>query len=97
MPVLTDIGTLIVQTLDTCGGRPRMVGTRLTVHWVAIETQAGITPQEIVEERPYINLAQVYAALAFYYANKEQIDAEIAANNAEYDRLAAEFRSGSSQ
>lgn len=64
---------------------------------MAIETQAGVTPQEIVEERPYINLAQVYAALAYYYANKEQIDAEIAADDAEYDRLAAEFRSGSSQ
>lgn len=97
MPVLTDIGTLIVQTPGTCGGRPRMTGTRLTVHWVAIETQAGVTPQEIVEERPYINLAQVYAALAYYYANKEQIDAEIAADDAEYDRLAAESRSGSSQ
>ena len=97
MPVLTDIGTLIVQTPGTCGGRPRMAGTRLTVHWVAIETHSGVVPQEIVEERPYLNLAQVYAALAYYYANQESIDAEIAADNAEYERLAAEYRSGSSQ
>lgn len=34
MPTLTDIGTLIVQTPGTCGGRPRIAGTRITVHTI---------------------------------------------------------------
>lgn len=93
MQTITDIGTLIVRSPDTCGDRPRMIGTRLTVHWVAIEIQAGVTPQEIVEEMPHVNLAQVHAALAYYYANQAEIDTEIATDKAEYERLAAEQRS----
>ncbi|MEG4938928.1 hypothetical protein [Microcoleus sp. F4-D5] len=41
-----------------------------------------------------MNLAQVYAALAYYYANKKQIDAEIAAENAESERLEADSMAG---
>jgi hypothetical protein len=47
-------------------------------------------PEAIISERPQLKLAQVYAALAYYYANKEIIDAEIAAETKEYDRLEAE-------
>ena len=36
-------------------------------------------------------LAQVYAALAYYHANREAIDAEIAADEAEADRLEQEY------
>jgi uncharacterized protein (DUF433 family) len=92
MPTITDIGTLIVRSPDTCGDRPRMDGTRLTVHWIAIETQAGVTPEQILEERPYLTLAQIHAASAYYYANQEQIESEISADDAEYERLVAKAR-----
>lgn len=29
MPTLTDIGTLIISTPETCGNRPRIAGTRI--------------------------------------------------------------------
>ncbi len=45
----------------------------------------GMTPEEIAEI-PHLNLAQVHAALAYYYAHKEQIDPDIAAGEAECDR-----------
>ena len=35
----------------------------------------GNTPEQIVEENDFLNLAQVYAALSYYYANKEEIEA----------------------
>lgn len=89
MQTLTDIGTLIVRTPETCGGRPRLTGHRLTVHNIAIDINAGLTPAKILEERPQLALAKIYAALAYYYANKEVIDAEIAADQAEYEQLAA--------
>ena len=89
MQTLTDIGTLIVCTPETCGGRPRLTGHRLTVHNLAIDINAGLTPAKILEERPQLSLAKIYAALAYYYANKEVIDAEIAADEAEYEQLAA--------
>ncbi len=48
-------------------------------------------PEEIVVQRPQLVLAKVYADLAYYYANKEVIDTEIAAEIEEYDRLEAEY------
>jgi len=92
MQTITDIGTLIVRTPGTCGGRPRIAGHRITVHNIAIEFNAGMKPEDIVAERAQLTLAQVYAALAYYYANKEAIDAEIASEIEEYDRLEAEYR-----
>jgi uncharacterized protein (DUF433 family) len=48
----------------------------------------GYTPDEIVDELGHLSLAQVYAALAYYHANREQIEADIAAEEAEAQRLA---------
>jgi uncharacterized protein (DUF433 family) len=90
MPTLTDIGTLIVCTPGICGGRPRIAGHRITVHNIAIDLNAGMKLEDIVAEREQLTLAQVYAALAYYYVNKEIIDTEIAADTEEYDRLEAE-------
>jgi uncharacterized protein (DUF433 family) len=61
---------------------------------IAIDSNAGMTPEEIVEERTHLTLAQVHGALAYYYANKEQIDADIAAYYEECQRLEAEHRAG---
>jgi hypothetical protein len=37
----------------------------------------GMSPDEIVSEYPSITLTDVHAALAYYYENREQIDADI--------------------
>lgn len=87
MPTAIEIGTLIVKTPGICGGRPRIAGTRIAVQNLAIDFNAGMKPEEIVAERKQLTLAQVYAALAYYYANKEIVDAEIAADYREFDRL----------
>ena len=92
MQTLTDIGTLIVRTPGTCGGRPRIAGHRITVHNIAIDFNAGMKPEDIIAERPQLTLAQIYAALTYYYANKEAIDAEIAVEIEEYEHLEAEYR-----
>jgi uncharacterized protein (DUF433 family) len=48
----------------------------------------GLSPEEIVEEVGHLTLAQVHAALAYYHANREQIESAIAADEAEAERLA---------
>jgi uncharacterized protein (DUF433 family) len=94
MPTLTDIGTLIISTPETCGNRPRIAETRITVQRIAVWYKMGMKPEEIISEIPHLNLAQVHAALAYYYANKQQIDADIATEDAEYERLANEQKAG---
>ncbi|MBD2314040.1 DUF433 domain-containing protein [Desertifilum sp. FACHB-1129] len=87
MPALTDIGTLILSTPEICGGRPRIAGHRVTVANIAVDFNAGRKPEDIVAERPQLTLAQVYAALAYYFANQETIDADIALDVQEFVRL----------
>lgn len=74
-----DIGTIIVRTPGTVGGRPRIDGTRISVATIALLVNHGESPQYIVKEKyKHLTLAEVYAALAFYHANREEIDADIA-------------------
>jgi hypothetical protein len=54
----------------------------------------GRSPEEIADQYGHLTLAQVHAALAYYHANRDEIDAEMAAEEAEYDRLAATQRAG---
>jgi uncharacterized protein (DUF433 family) len=85
---------LIVQTPGICGGRPRIAGTRITVQNIAIDFNAGMKPESIVAERTHLTQEQVYAALAYYYTNKEAIDAEITAYYEEFEHLEVEYQSG---
>ena len=61
-------------------GVARIAGTRMKVAHIAEEhTRLGMTPEQIVEAHPHLSLAQVSAALAYYYGNREAIEAEIVA------------------
>ncbi|MCT7951842.1 DUF433 domain-containing protein [Ancylothrix sp. C2] len=89
-----DIGTLIVCTPGTCGGRPRIEGTRVSVQAIAVLYKEGMTPEEIAQEFDFLSLGQVYAALAYYHANQELIENLLAEEKAEYQRLEAEYKAG---
>ena len=76
----------IVTTPGVCGGRPRIDGHRIQVEDIAIwHERMGMSPDQIVSEYPSITLADVHAALAYYYENRARIDADIdtAKKNAE--------------
>ena len=79
MTATTDIGTLIVRKPEICGGRPSIEGSRITVRHIVIEYRSGMTPEEILEDKPHLSLAKIYAALAYYHANKAEIDRDIEA------------------
>jgi uncharacterized protein (DUF433 family) len=87
---LVDIGGKIVQTPGTCGGRPRIEGTRITVRWVVTWDRAGLSPEEIVERFPHLSVAQIYVALAYYQSNKGILDAAFAREEEEERRLELE-------
>ena len=89
MTTLTvDIGTLITRTPDVRGGRPRIAGTGVTVQRIVGWYKLGLSPEEIAEEFGHLTLAQVYAALAYYHSNRDEIESALAADEAEGDRLA---------
>ncbi|HZK81965.1 MAG TPA: DUF433 domain-containing protein [Humisphaera sp.] len=61
-----------------CGGKPCIAGTRIRVWDVGSLAQTGHSPDEILAHYPSLTLADIHAALAYYYDNRQQIDAEIA-------------------
>ncbi len=50
----------------------------------------GWSPEEITRRYAHLALAQVHAALAYYYANKDAMDKSIAADEAEEDWIVLE-------
>jgi uncharacterized protein (DUF433 family) len=56
------------------GGKPCLVGTRISVSDVVVMyLRLGLSLEEIAAKYE-LSLASVYAAMAYYHSNKEQID-----------------------
>jgi uncharacterized protein (DUF433 family) len=80
-----EIGTLIDSDPKIRGGRPKIAGTGMTVSRIVTWYKMGMTPEEIVLEYTHLTLAQVHAALAYYHANRDEIEREIGADEAAAD------------
>ena len=85
-----EIGSLIARTPGICGGRPRIAGTGVSVRRIVIWYKLGLAPEDIADRIGHLSLAQVHAALAFYHANREEIETALAAEEAEADRFEKE-------
>jgi uncharacterized protein (DUF433 family) len=49
----------------------------------------GLTPEDVVRHYPYLTLAEVHSAMAYYHDHQQEIDAEI---QAELDQLETEAK-----
>jgi uncharacterized protein (DUF433 family) len=94
------VGTLsvirehIVSTPDTCGGKPRIAGSRIQVkHVVVMHERQGMTPEQIVSEYPHLTLAGIYAALAYYHDHREEVNTDIRAEQEWYEEMKAKHPS----
>jgi uncharacterized protein (DUF433 family) len=67
---------LIVSTPGICGGKPRIVGYRITIQNIAVLYNAGWNVNTIAEELG-ITPGQVFAALSYYSDHKDEIDEAI--------------------
>ncbi|MEX2236326.1 MAG: DUF433 domain-containing protein [Dehalococcoidia bacterium] len=73
----------IVKTEGTVGGRPRIKGTRIGVHFIVGFINMGVGPEEILEMYPHLTPAGVYDAISYYYDHKEEVDKNIEENTFE--------------
>ncbi len=92
MVTTTDIGTLIDRSLESGKGRPMIAGTQTSVRRVVVLYKQGAGAEEIARRMSHLSLAQVYGALAYYHANRDEIESDLAEKEAEYSRLAALHR-----
>jgi uncharacterized protein (DUF433 family) len=59
-------------------GTPLLAGTTMkVVELVTAQRAHGWSPEEIHFQHPYLSLAQIHSALAYYWDHREDLDAEI--------------------
>ena len=61
-----------------CGGKTTIDNTRVRVNNVVWLHKQDHSPDQILESYPDLSLAQVHAALAYYYDHPEEIEAKFA-------------------
>lgn len=56
-------------------------GSRTKVMHLVLAKQAyGWSPEEMMRQFPHLSMAQIHAALTYYYDNQGEVDAQIAAD-----------------
>ncbi len=86
----------VVTVKGVCGGEPVIKGTRIPIRLIAECWRGGMSPEEIREAYPNLNLAQVFAALSYAEDHAEQIDSLLKEHRATYNAgLAKETKRGS--
>ena|SRR5438552_14735918 len=68
----------IVSKPNICGGTPCIAGSRIRVQDVYVwhELQ-GLSADEIVSRFPHLTMADVYAALSYYWDHREEIQRQM--------------------
>ena len=86
MPTAVDYRPIAINE----NGRAVVAGTRFKVHYIAEAHLGGQSPAQICEHHDGLTLAQVHAALSYYYEHKAELDAEIERGRQDVERLRKE-------
>ncbi|MBP0016177.1 MAG: DUF433 domain-containing protein [Cyanobacteria bacterium SBLK] len=67
---------------------PAIAGTSMKIVELMTSVKAyGWTPEELLENYPHLTLSKIYSALAYYWDNKDEIDADIERRDREVKEL----------
>ncbi len=70
-------------------GRAFVEGSKVKVIHLVLAKQAyGWSPEELKRQFPHLSLAEIHAALTYYYDNQAEVDAQIIAEQKECEELA---------
>jgi uncharacterized protein (DUF433 family) len=84
---------MISRRAEIRGGRPCIAGTGVSIRRIAQWHNMGLIPEEIVQTfGGHLSLVQVHAALAYYYANQDEIAADLASEDRETEVLERQHR-----
>jgi uncharacterized protein (DUF433 family) len=70
----------VIRSAQMHRGEPTIQGRSITVRTIVERTRLGDTPEQIVEAYPVLTLAQVHAALGYYYDHPGEIEGYIQEN-----------------
>lgn len=64
-----------------------VIGKRISLDSIVYAFRNGLSPESIVQSFPLLTLEQVYGAIAFYLANRAEIDAYLLEEEAAFDLM----------
>ena len=64
---------MISEYIEERNGGYYVAGTRISLDSVVYSFERGDSPEAIQENFPLLKLAQIYAAIAFYLDNREEV------------------------
>jgi uncharacterized protein (DUF433 family) len=68
----------IVSQPNVCGGRPCIAGTRIRVQDIYVWHELrGLSADEIVSRFPNLTMADVYAAMSYYWDHRDEIQRQM--------------------
>jgi uncharacterized protein (DUF433 family) len=70
----------------------RVAGTRVSLDSVVYSWRRGESPEDTVDCFPSLTLEQVHGALAFYLANKEEIDEYLRQGEIEFEKMSQQWK-----
>ncbi len=73
--------------IDRRDGGYWVIETRISLDSVVYAFRGGLSPESIVQAFPLLTLEKVYGAIAFYLANRAEIDTYLAAEEAAFDAM----------
>lgn len=84
----------IKRSKNTSGGSPVIKGTRIRVIDIGIEFEyLGMSPDEIIRAHPHVSLAQVHAALAYFYKHIKEMREKIKKDESYTEKLRQKYTS----
>lgn len=89
--------TMTVPLTTTEFGTIRVGRSRVSLDSVVHHYKQGATAERIAESFPSLDLADVYAVIAYYLANRESVEEYLQRQEAEADALQQEIESDTKQ
>lgn len=85
------------QYVEKIGRAYRLAGSRVSLDSIVYAFLNGQSPESIVESFPTLSLEQVYGALTFYLANRDEIDDYLRQGREDFEALRQATRASDPQ
>ncbi|MBD2503588.1 DUF433 domain-containing protein [Anabaena azotica] len=89
---MTDSPTLLEKYIEQRNQGYWIKSSRISLDSVVYAFLNGDSPENIAQNFPLLSLEQVYGAIAFYLANKEQVDVYLKESEVEFEKLQHSLR-----
>ena len=78
---------MIKQYVEQREDAYRIAGTRVSLDSIVYAFWRGQSPESIAKSFPVLTLEEIYGAIAFYLAHREEIDAYLEKDREEFEKM----------